>query len=88
MTDTPDIAPPRAQRRPRQGSAGGPATGDPFAWMRGTDDPALLTYLAAENDWCERSTTHLAGLRADLERDLAAILPDDDVSAPWRLGRC
>ena len=55
--------------------------------MRGTDDPALLTYLAAENDWCERSTTHLAGLRADLERDLAAILPDDDVSAPWRLGR-
>ncbi len=60
---------------------------DDFAWMRRTDDPELLAYLSAENDWCAEATGHLEGLRAEIEAELAAALPDDDVSAPWRRGR-
>jgi oligopeptidase B len=59
---------------------------DDFAWMRRLDDPALDAYLAQENAWTDASTAHLAGLRAELERELAEVLPDEDVSAPWRRG--
>ncbi len=50
--------------------------------MRRTDDPELLTYLAAENAWCDEQTAPLTALRATLEAELAAVLPDEDVSAP------
>ena len=59
---------------------------DDFAWMRHTDDPALLCYLEAENAWCDAGTAHLADLRADIARELADALPDEDESAPWVSG--
>jgi oligopeptidase B len=55
---------------------------DDYAWMRHTDDAELLGYLAAENTWCDAQTAHLAALRAAVEAELAAALPDEDVSAP------
>jgi oligopeptidase B len=59
---------------------------DPFAWMRHTEDPDLIAYLAAENAWVDDGTAHLAALRATVERELRAVLPDEDVSAPNRRG--
>ena len=59
---------------------------DDFAWMRDTDDPALLAYLEAENGWSERQTARLDGLRAASRPSSPAALPDEDVSAPWPAG--
>jgi oligopeptidase B len=50
--------------------------------MRQTDDPELLAYLEQENAWTLRSTSGLVPLRADIAKELAAALPDEDLSAP------
>ena len=54
--------------------------------MRRTDDPDLLAYLAAENAWCDDRTAHLDDLRRTVAAELAAALPDEDLSAPWLAG--
>ena len=79
-------APPVAPRRPSTRTVHGDSVADDYAWMRQTDDPALLEHLAAENAWTEQQTAHLADLRARLYDELARILPEDDESAPWRQG--
>ncbi|HEY4315508.1 MAG TPA: oligopeptidase B, partial [Actinomycetes bacterium] len=78
--------PPRAPRRPASRVLHGTLVDDPFAWMRRTEDPDLIAYLAAENAWVDDGTAHLAELRATVERELGAVLPDEDVSAPHRRG--
>jgi oligopeptidase B len=78
--------PPNAPRRPSSQVLHGSERSDDYAWMRHTDDPELLAYLAAENAWCDAQTGHLAGLRATVEAELAAALPDEDVSAPRTRG--
>jgi oligopeptidase B len=79
---TPAARPPAAPRRATSLELHGDHRSDDYAWMRHTDDPELLGYLAAENAWCDAQTAHLAALRAVVEAELAAALPDEDVSAP------
>jgi oligopeptidase B len=78
----PAARPPAAPRRPSRVVLHGDERPDDYAWMRQTDDPELLRYLDAENVWCEAQTAHLAALRTAVEAELAAALPDEDVSAP------
>lgn len=78
--------PPQAPRRSATRRLHGDEVRDDFSWMRRVDDPDLAAYLAAENAWTDAATEHLAGLRRDLEHELASVLPDEDVSAPWRRG--
>ena len=75
-------SPPSAQRRPTSRTLHGRQLTDDYAWMRQTEDPELVAYLEAENAWTDAQTAHLAPLRAEIERELAAALPDEDVSAP------
>ena len=60
---------------------------DDFAWMRQVDDPELVAYLRAENDWAAQQTAHQEVLRAQIERELASALPDESLSAPRPRGR-
>jgi oligopeptidase B len=54
--------------------------------MRRVESPELQDYLVAENDWTAQRTAHLADLRQTIFDELAGVLPEDDVSAPWRDG--
>jgi oligopeptidase B len=54
--------------------------------MRQVDSPELHDYLAAENEWTAQRTAHLGDLRQVIFDELASVLPEDDVSAPWREG--
>jgi oligopeptidase B len=76
--------PPRAPRHPTTRTLHGETVSDDFAWMRQVDSDELHDYLAAENDWTNQRTAHLAGLRQTIFDELASVLPEDDVSAPWR----
>lgn len=78
--------PPSAPRHPATRTLHGENVVDDFAWMRRVDDPGLLAYLAAENDWTAARQAHLTDLRQALYDELAAVLPDDDASAPWQQG--
>ena len=79
--------PPTAPQRPTARHLHGEDVGDAYAWMRRVDDPELTDYLAAENAWTDASVAHLAQLRETITSELASVLPDEDLSAPWRRGR-
>jgi oligopeptidase B len=64
----------------------GEEVSDSYSWMRRVDSPELADYLAAENDWTAQRMAHTADLRQAIFDELAGVLPDDDVSAPWRDG--
>ena len=78
--------PPSAPRRPSARRVHGEEVADAYSWMRQVDDPALTEYLAAENAWTDEGVAHLADLRESITAELASVLPDEDVSAPWRRG--
>jgi oligopeptidase B len=59
---------------------------DPYAWMRDTSDPAVLTYLAAERAYYDQQTAHTAPLRDALTAEMSARLAPADESAGWELG--
>ncbi|MCY7344117.1 MAG: hypothetical protein LH603_20335, partial [Pseudonocardia sp.] len=80
--------PPNAPRRPSTRRLHEEEVGDAYAWMRRVDDPELTDYLAAENAWTDASVAHLTQLRETITSELASVLPDEDLSAPWRRGRC
>ncbi|MGZ4638294.1 MAG: S9 family peptidase [Actinomycetes bacterium] len=78
--------PPSAPRRPTTRTLHGHSVTDDFAWMRRLDDPELHSYLEAENAWTAARTAHLQELRDAIFDELSQVLPEDDVSAPWRQG--
>ncbi|MGB3685918.1 MAG: S9 family peptidase [Ornithinimicrobium sp.] len=85
MTDT-YLSPPTAPRREHVRVHHGEEVIDEYEWMRDKDDPELLAHLAAENDYTQARTTHLAALRADIFREITSHVQQSDLSVPVRHG--
>ncbi len=80
----PDV--PEAPRRPTTLEAHGDVRVDDWHWLRDRDDPAVIAYLEAENDYTEAMTTPSAGLRERLYEQIKGRVKEDDLSAPARQG--
>jgi oligopeptidase B len=78
MPSHPPVAPRRSSLRVHHGDT----FDDPYAWMRDKSDPELLAYLAAENEWTEAATAHLAGLREEVFTDISVRTKQTDLSVP------
>lgn len=86
-TDSPDAAlpkPPIAKVVPHVLEQHGHQRVDDYYWLRERDDPEVLAYLAAENDYTAAMTAHTAALRATLEREMAGRIEQDDQTVPVR----
>ncbi len=79
-------APPMAPRRPEQSTLHGDSRTDEYAWLRHAHDPAVLSYLEAENRWTRAATAHTAPLRERLYQELAGRMPQRDETVPMRYG--
>ena len=79
--------PPIAKTVPHELRAHDQVRQDPYYWMRDDDedDPEVLAYLRAENDYADAMLAPVAGLREALYREIVARIPPDDVSVPARL---
>jgi oligopeptidase B len=82
----PDPLPPLAPARPTELRHGDDARIDPWFWLRDRDDPEVLAYLTAENDYTEAAVAHLAPLRTRLYDEVIARVQETDASAPTRRG--
>jgi len=80
--DFTDHSPPTAPRRDHLRSVHGMSTDDPWFWLRHRDDPAVLEYLRAENDWTDRSTEQLGDLREHLFNEIRSRVQEEDQSVP------
>lgn len=80
------MRPPIAKRRPYPLSIHGVDWSDDYFWLRHRDDPAVIDYLQAENDYTEASSAHLAELAEKIFEEIKSKVQENDLSAPARQG--
>ena len=59
---------------------------DDYYWLRNRDDPAVRTYLEAENAWLKESLAHTADLEEQLFEEIKGRIRQTDMSVPYREG--
>ncbi len=78
--------PPVAERRLHTETVHGVTLSDDYFWMRDREDPALMPYLKAENDYTEHMLDPLSTLRTTLFTELLGRILEDDTQVPYRDG--
>ena len=83
--DNPTPKPPMAERRDHIVSAPGGERMDPWYWLRddSREDPDMLAYLEAENEYTGAMLGHLSGLRETLFEEMRSRIKEDDSSVPY-----
>ncbi len=79
-------SPPLAPKRPHIITQHGQTRTDEYFWLRHRDDPAVLDYLAAENNYTRAMTAHTRALQAQLFAEMRGRIKEDDSSVPEPLG--
>jgi len=59
---------------------------DEYFWMRYRDDPAVIEYLQAENDYLEEIMQHTRPLQEQLYAEMKARIKEDDETVPMQHG--
>ena len=82
MTDTP----PRAQIVPHTMVHNGEAFDDEYAWLQHKEDPQVIGYVVAENDYAKQQLAHTRELQEQLYQEMRGRIKEDDSTAPVRHG--
>lgn len=56
---------------------------DPYFWMNNPEDPEVIAYLNAENDYYHQMTAHTKQLQEDLFEEMKSRIKEDDSSVPY-----
>src|SRR4051812_27102530 len=78
--------PPIAPQRPVELTAHGDTRVDPWFWLRDRDDPEVLGYLKAENEFTQAALEHTQAFQDELFEEIRNRIQETDVSAPVRWG--
>ena len=77
--------PPRATKLATVLTKHGDSRTDHYYWLRHREDPQVLTYLQAENDYTEHVMGPHQHLREELFAEMIGRIKKTDMSAPYRL---
>jgi len=77
---------PVAPKRPHVITQHGQTRVDDYFWLRQREDPAVLEYLKAENDYLAEVLQHTQPLQAQLFQEMKARIKEDDASVPEQRG--
>lgn len=75
--------PPVARAVPTKLEKHGHVRIDDYYWLKNREDPAVLEYLKAENDYTARKMAHTAALQEKLFAEFKARIKQSDISAPY-----
>lgn len=78
--------PPSAPRQPHVEVRHGQTFTDDYAWLRERDNPAVLDYLKAENDFTEAVTATMQPLADAMYKEMLGRIQQTDLSVPVRRG--
>jgi oligopeptidase B len=73
---------PTAPKRPYEITQHSQTRIDNYYWLRDREDPAVIEYLQAENDYQEEMLQHTQVLQAQLYAEMKARIKEDDASVP------
>ena len=82
----PDLQPPLAPRREMILRAHGDERVDDWFWLREREDPEVLTYLRAENEYAAAGLAHTDELQRAIFDEIKSRVVETDASAPVRRG--
>lgn len=78
--------PPIAKQQPQVLSLHGDDRTDAYFWLRHRDDPNVIAYLDAENDYTKAMMAHTEELQTALYNEMLARIQETDLSVPYRKG--
>ena len=74
---------PRAAVKPHELTAHGETRVDDYYWLREREDPEVIAYLEAENEYTEAVMASTATLRDELYEEMRGRIDEDDTSVPY-----
>ena len=77
---------PMAMKKPKEITQHGQLRVDNYFWMRYREDPEVLKYLHAEQDYLEEIMQHTKPLQDTLFQEMKARIKEEDASAPEKDG--
>lgn len=78
-----EIAAPIATKKTHQLEKHGDIRIDDYYWMNERENPEVIAYLEAENDYYQKSTAHTQKFQEDLFEEMKARIKEDDSSVPY-----
>jgi oligopeptidase B len=78
--------PPVAEVEPTELTAHGVTRTDDYFWLREREDPEVIAYLEAENEYTAAAMAHTQGLQAALFEEIRGRIKEDDSSVPYKDG--
>lgn len=79
-----EIVPPVAERIPKEMEIHGDIRVDDYYWLNERENPKVIDYLNAENDYYEHITAHTKKFQEDLFEEMKARIKEDDESVPYK----
>jgi oligopeptidase B len=76
--------PPVAEKHPQTLVLQGDERVDNYFWMRDRDNPKVLSYLEAENDYTSTMMQHTEAMQTKLYEEILARIKETDLSVPYR----
>ncbi len=80
-----DLEKPIASKKPKKLEKHGDIRIDDFYWLNDRENPEVIAYLEAENEYYQKSTAHTKEFQSDLFHEMKSRIKEDDVSVPYKL---
>ena len=80
-----EIFPPKANKIAKELSIHGDTRVDNYFWLNERENPEVVKYLEAENDYNEKMTAHTKQFQVDLFEEMKSRIKEDDASVPYKL---
>ncbi|MBD0256184.1 MAG: S9 family peptidase [Cytophagales bacterium] len=84
MATTSTVQPPLAKKNPKQLTMHGVTRTDNYYWLNKREDPEVIAYLNAENDYLKQKMAHTEPLQEKLYGEMRGRVKEDDSSVPFR----
>ncbi len=81
MIDT--LVPPLAAKKDTVLEKHGDKRVDPYFWLNDRENPEVIAYLTAENEYYEQMTAHTKAFQHDLFEEMKARIKEDEESVPY-----
>ncbi|MFK5880530.1 MAG: S9 family peptidase [Flavobacteriaceae bacterium] len=78
------IIPPKANKIPKELKIHDDTRVDEYYWMNERENPKVVSYLNAENDYYNKMTAHTNKLQEDLFDEMKSRIKEDDESVPYK----
>ncbi len=84
MRQSSALKPPRAIKIPKELTIHGDTRIDNYYWLNNREDPRVMDYLSAENEYKEAILAHTKGFQEQLFKEIVGRIKQTDMSVPYK----